>query len=73
MCFGDLVVLTVSGALLNISMVAAGYFTLLVAIGVVSGDNGRVIMEAYFECFCVAEAMGIVKLVRVVGVIMILI
>jgi len=72
MCFGDLVVLTVSGVLLTISTVPAGYFAFLVVIGV-SSDDGRVIVEAYFEFFAVMETVGvvgIVKFMRVVGVIM---
>jgi len=46
MCFGDLVVLTVSGDLLTISMVAARYFTFLVAMGV---SSGRPVVEAYLN------------------------
>ena len=45
-------------------------------VGVISSDDGRVIVEACFELFGVVEAVGaagIVKLVRVVGVIMVMI
>lgn len=38
------------------------------AVGVISSDDGRVIVEAYFEPFDVVEAVGaagVVKLVRV--------
>ena len=46
------------------------------AVRVISSDDGRVIVEAYFKLFGLVEAVGaagIVKLVRVVGVIMVVI